>query len=88
MRSEKKAALITELQGLLHDAFVARAKGESHPRLARAQGYIDGYMRALLESGQATQQELLALVAAERARVSGPATREIAHEAASEIAAA
>lgn len=86
MRS--KADLIAELQLLLHDVFVARQKGESHPRLARAQGYVDGYMRVLLDSGQATQQELLTLVAAERARVSGPATREMDHEAASEIAAA
>jgi hypothetical protein len=45
-------------------------------------------MRALLESGQATKQELLELVAAERARVSGPATRDVAMESASEIAAA
>lgn len=88
MRSQKKADLIAELQGLLHDVFVARNKGESHPRLARAQGYVDGYMRVLLESGQATQKELLSLVAAERARVSGPATREIAAESASEIIAA
>ena len=87
MRSQNKADL-TELQRLLHEAFVARQKGESHPRLARAQGYVDGYMRALLESGQATQQELLLLVAAERARVSGPATRAVAHEPASETVAA
>ncbi len=39
-------------------------------------GYVDGYMRAMLESGQATKHELLELVARERARVSGPATRE------------
>lgn len=88
MRSEKKADLIAELQRLLHDVFVAREKGENYPRLARAHGYVDGYMRALLESGQATKQELLELVATERARVSGPATREVAMESASEIAAA
>jgi hypothetical protein len=44
-------------------------------------------MRALLESGLANKEELLALVAAERASVSGPATREVAREP-SEIAAA
>jgi hypothetical protein len=86
MRS--KADLIAELQLLLHDVFVARQKGENYPRLARAHGYVDGYMRALLESGQATKQELLELVAAERSRVSGPATREVAMESAAEIAAA
>jgi hypothetical protein len=83
-----KADLFDELQRLLHDLFTARAEGANYPRLARAHGYVDGYMRAMLESGQASKQELLELVARERARVSGPATREIAAESASEIAAA
>ena len=85
MRS--KAELFAELQRLLHDVFVARADGANYQRLARAHGYVDGYMRALLESGQASKQELLELVARERSRVSGPATREIALESAAEIAA-
>jgi hypothetical protein len=63
---------------MLRDVFVARQSGASYPRLARAHGYVDGYMRALLESGQATKEELLELVAAERASISGPATRETA----------
>lgn len=86
MRS--KADLIAELQHHLHDVFVARQQGVSHPRLSRAQGFVDGFMRALLESGQATKAELLELVAQERTRVSGPALREIVFETASEIAAA
>src|SRR6185503_14654893 len=61
MRS--KADQIAELQRLLHDVFVARREGASHPRFSRAQGFIDGYMRALLESGTATKAELLELVA-------------------------
>jgi hypothetical protein len=77
MRSQKKADLIAELQGLLHDVFVARIKGESHPRLSRAQGYVDGYMRVLLETQLADKKELLAIVAEERAGVDGPATRTI-----------
>ncbi len=87
MRSSK-ADMLAELRRLLHDVFTARAEGANYSRLARAHGYVDGYMRALLESGHATKQELLELVAAERARVSGPATRELAQESASEIAAA
>jgi hypothetical protein len=85
MRS--KADLIAELQRHLHDVFVARHEGVSQPRGFRAQGFVDGYMRALLESGLCTQAELLALVAAERTRVSGPPTRQIAIDPASEIAA-
>lgn len=83
-----KAEMLAELRRLLHDLFTARAEGANYPRLARAHGYVDGYMRALLEGGQATKQELLELVAAARAEVSGPATREISAESASEIAAA
>jgi hypothetical protein len=86
MRS--KAEMLEELRRMLHDMFEARADGSHHPRMARTQGYVDGYMRALLESGQATKHELLTLVASERARVSGPATRELALETAAEIAAA
>ena len=87
MRSSK-AEMLAELRRLLHDIFVARAEGAHYNRLARAHGYVDGFMRALLESGQCTKQELLEIVAMERAAVSGPATREIGGEASSEIAAA
>ncbi|MFT3763932.1 MAG: hypothetical protein QM820_00160 [Minicystis sp.] len=83
-----KAEMLAELSRLLHDLFTARSEGANYQRLARAHGYVDGYMRALLESGHATKQELLELVASERARVSGPATREIAAETAGEIVAA
>jgi hypothetical protein len=87
MRSSK-ADMLAELRRLLHDVFVARCEGANYNRLARAHGYVDGYMRALLESGQCTKQELLELVALERAQVNGPAIRELATDSASEIAAA
>ncbi len=86
MRS--KSDLVAELQRHLREAFVSRHEGVSHPRLSRAQGFVDGYMCVLLESGMCTKAELLALVTAERARASGPATREVALDPASEIAAA
>jgi len=82
-----KAEILDELRVMLHDVFVARTSGASYPRMARAHGYVDGYMRALLESGQASKEELLELVAAERASVSGPATRDL-RQADEEIAAA
>lgn len=82
-----KAEMIAELKRLLHDVFVTQADGASYVKLARDRGYVDGYMRALLESGQCSNKELLEIVARERANVSGPATRELGHEAA-EIAAA
>jgi hypothetical protein len=69
-----KAEMLSELRKMLHDVFVARATGALHPKMTRSHGYVDGYMRALLETGAATKEELLALVAEERAIVSGPAT--------------
>jgi hypothetical protein len=73
----KKSDLIAELKAMLNDVLQAKTRGESYARLARAHGYVDGYMRALLESGIATRQELLTLVADERSEVHGPATREV-----------
>jgi hypothetical protein len=83
MRS--KAQMLEELRNMLHDVFVARATGTSYPRMSRAHGYVDGYMRAILECGVATKGELLTLVAQERAAVSGPATIELT--TATEVAA-
>ncbi len=66
MRS--KAELMNDLRTMLSDVFAARAAGETYGRLARAHGYVDGYMRALLETGLVEKSELLGLVAAERER--------------------
>jgi hypothetical protein len=72
-----KAEMISDLRVMLTDVFVAKAAGEAYGRLARAHGYVDGYMRALLETGTVTKAELLEIVAAERERASGPAMRLI-----------
>ena len=72
-----KAEMLAELRTMLHDVFAAREKGTSHPRMARAHGYVDGYMRVILETGIASKKELLTLVAEERAAVCGPATSEV-----------
>lgn len=76
MRS--KAEMIAELRKLLNAMFVAQADGSSYVRIARERGYVDGYMRVLLDGGHATSKELLEIVARERAKVRGPATGEIA----------
>lgn len=60
---------------MLKDVFVATATGHVYARVARAHGYVDGFMRALLDTGFATKAELLALVAQEREQISGPAMR-------------
>jgi hypothetical protein len=63
----------SDLRELLRDVFAAKASGEAYTRLARAHGYVDGYMRAVLDLGVLDKNELLALVNAERERASGPA---------------
>jgi len=69
-----KATMLDNLRTMLRDVFRLRRDGAAYARLSRAHGYVDGYMRALMEGGIATQKELLELVAAERVRVDGPAT--------------
>jgi len=84
-----KTVMLDNLRGLLRDVFRLRREGTAHSRLARAHGYVDGYMRVLIESGAATRKELLELVAAERVRCDGPATAEVESdvETRSEVAA-
>ncbi len=70
---KSNAEILAELRTMLADVFAAKASGEAYGRLARAHGYVDGYMRALLELGVVTKAELLDVVNAERERSSGPA---------------
>jgi len=83
-----KPEMIAELSKMLTDVFTAKRHGGEYARLARAHGYVDGYMRAMLESGACSKGELLQLVAATRAKVDGPALRDVALDSAAEIAAA
>ncbi len=69
-----------ELRVMLRDVFSAKSAGETYARLARAHGYVDGFMRALVEIGYCTKEELRELVAAEREFVSGPAMRVLEPE--------
>jgi hypothetical protein len=74
-----KAEVISELRSMLADVFAAKEKGEAYGRLARAHGYVDGFMRALLDIGFVSKAELLEIVNEERDRASGPALRPV-HE--------
>lgn len=79
-----KVEIVNELRAMLRDVFVAKSSGETYSRLARAHGYVDGYMRALLETGTVSKEELLTIVAAEREQVSGPAMRAFGETVGSE----
>jgi hypothetical protein len=78
MRTQQdKAQMLDTLRELLRDAFRLRREGGPYARLARAHGYIDGYIRVLLDAKVVDQAELLAIVGEERRRVDGPATAAI-----------
>ncbi|HEX3345228.1 MAG TPA: hypothetical protein VHS09_11680 [Polyangiaceae bacterium] len=72
-----RVEVLSNLQAMLRDLLSAAAAGGGRARIARAHGYVDGYMRAILDLGVAEQPELLQLVAAERERASGPAMRVV-----------
>ena len=75
-----KSEMLEELKTMLRDVFAARAAGSSGTHLARRHGYIDGYMRGLLECGRFENKELLGIVAEQRAIVFGPATNMASEE--------
>ena len=82
-----KADMLNDLKVMLYDALLAKTRGVTYPRLARAHGYVDGYMKALLDAGLETNQELLALVSQARTTVDGPATIETTAPTSDEAAA-
>ena len=84
---KSKSEVVSELRSMLADVFAAKASGEAYGRLARAHGYVDGFMRALLDMGIVTKAELLDVVNAERERSSGPAMRPMADLEAAGVAA-
>ena len=81
MKQNKEQAL-GRLHELLGDFYGLRCRGASASRLSRAQGYLDGYMRSLLEVGLCSRQELLQAVASQRSNSLGPATKRVEVDAA------
>lgn len=80
--SAPRDALLGNLRGMLRSLFVVREQGVSHARIARAHGYTDGFMKALVQAGIASERELLGIVQEERRKVAGPATRTVATDSA------
>ena len=80
MTTPSKAEMLETLRVMLRDVFRLRSDGVTYARLARAHGYVDGYMRAMLETRIADKNELLALVSQERTQVDGPATGTVEAE--------
>jgi hypothetical protein len=74
MASASKTEMLENLRGMLRDVLRLRSEGVAYARLSRAHGYLDGYMRVLLETGLFSQKELLALISEQRNQHDGPAT--------------
>ena len=75
-KTPSKADVLKDLETMLKDVLTASESGGSYARMARAHGYVDGFMRGLLDTGFITKEELLQIVARTRAVVAGPATDE------------
>jgi hypothetical protein len=80
MTKTSKDVMIQNLRGLLGEAFALHQKGALGARLGRSYGMADGYMRALIDLGLATQKELGVVLAEERTRQLGPATQTLSPE--------
>lgn len=74
-----KKILLETVRGLIADVTRARFAGGPYAKLARAHGYADGYMRALLDAGLVERSELIVAVGSERERV---VTQDLATKAA------
>jgi len=77
-----KREMLDNLRAMLRDVFQLRTDGVAYAKLARAHGYVDGYMRVMLEARIATKKELLVLVSEERSRSLGGGTRAVGDAAA------
>ena len=75
--SMPKVSLVQTLRELLRDVLRQRDAGVPSARFARALGYADGYMQALIHAGIAEERELLHMVAEERQRADGPGSAEL-----------
>jgi hypothetical protein len=79
-KTQSKAEVLRELETMLKDVLTASEMGRSYPRMARAHGYVDGFMRGLLDAGFVSKEELLAIVARQRTAAAGPATDDARDE--------
>jgi hypothetical protein len=77
MAKQSKTELLDNLRTMVRDMLRLRTEGGAYAKLARAHGYVDGYMRVLLETDVASHKELLALVSDERRKHDGAPTREL-----------
>ncbi len=69
MTAMTKTKLLEQVKALVADVTRARFAGGAYAKLARAHGYADGYMRALLDAGLVDRVALIHACGDERGRV-------------------
>ena len=78
MQSAKSQAELHDvLKGLLRDSMRLHAEGAPGSRLGQADGYVDGFIRAMVEAGLSDHATILAVVRETRREFAGPATRTV-----------
>jgi hypothetical protein len=80
--SKSEPELLEILKSLLRDSMRLHSEGASGARLGRADGYVDGFVRALVESGLADHASILAIVKGVRREVGGAAVGEVRSDSA------
>jgi hypothetical protein len=75
--SRSQAELHDILRSLLRDALKLHREGAPGSRLGQADGYVDGFIRALVEAGLSDHKAILGVVRDVRAEVSGPPTSAV-----------
>lgn len=75
-----KERLLSTLREMLQQSFRLRNEGAPYAKLTHSQGCVDGYIRALTQTGVVDDKELLQIIAEERRGVNGPSTRRVEFE--------
>jgi len=89
MQSSKSMSELHEiLKNLLRESIRLHASGATGHRLGRADGYVDGFVRALVESGISDHASILAIVTGVRRELGGAPTGALEADSALGIRAA
>ncbi len=78
--TKSQAELLDILRSLLRESLRLQSEGATQPRLGQAIGYVDGFVRALLEGGIADHVTLLKVVREVRAERNGAPTTVLAND--------
>jgi hypothetical protein len=75
--AKSKAEMHDILRALLRESLRLQEAGANQPKLALAQGYVDGFIRAMVEAGLSDHKTMLGIVREVRGELGGPATGNV-----------